>query len=85
MESTLDIASLKDLIRETMREVLQEERILLFKMLMPYVSDEEQAEIDAQFGSPLDEDDDEEWIDMTEWVKNGGQIPETGAEISAKI
>jgi hypothetical protein len=84
MESTLDIASLKDLIRETMREVLQEERILLFKMLMPYVSDEEQAEIDAQFGSPSD-DDDEEWIDMTEWVKNGGQIPETGAEISAKI
>ena len=38
MESTLDIASLKDLIRETMREVLNEERILLFKMLMPYVS-----------------------------------------------
>lgn len=85
MESTLDIASLKDLIRETIREVLQEERILLFKMLMPYVSDEEQSEIDAQFGSPLDEGDDEEWIDMTEWVKYGGQIPETGTKVSAKI
>jgi hypothetical protein len=85
MESTLDILGLKDLIRETMREVLKEERILLFKMLMPYVSDEEQAEIDAQFGSPLDEDEDEPWIDMTEWVKYGSQIPETSIEISTKI
>lgn len=85
MESTLDIASFKDLIRETMREVLQEERILLFKMLMPYISDEEQAEIDAQFGSPLDDDNDEEWTDMTGWVKYGDHIPETCAEISAKI
>jgi hypothetical protein len=85
MESTLDIAGLKDLIRETMREVLQEERILLFKMLMPYISDEEQSEIVAQFGSPLDEDEDEAWIDMTEWVKYGGQIPETSLEISTKI
>ncbi len=84
MESTIDIAGLKGLIRETMREVLQEERALLFKMLMPYVSDEEQAEIDAQFGTPL-EDDQEEWIDVTEWVKYGGQIPETGIEISTKI
>jgi hypothetical protein len=43
--------------------------------LLPYVSDEEQAEIETQFGSPLD-DDDKEWIDVTEWIKYGGQIPE---------
>jgi hypothetical protein len=42
---------------------------------IPYVSDEEQAEIDTQFGSPLD-DDDKEWIDVTAWIKYGGQIPE---------
>ena len=42
---------------------------------IPYVSDEEQAEIETQFGSPLD-DDDKEWIDVTEWIKYGGQIPE---------
>jgi hypothetical protein len=76
VESTIDITGLKALIKETMREVLQEERILLCKMLMPYISDEEQAEIDAQFGKP-DDDEDGEWIDMTEWVKHGGQIPET--------
>jgi hypothetical protein len=74
MESTIEIAGLKALIKETMREVLQEERILLCKMLMPYVSDAEQSEIDAQFGAP----DDEEWIDMTEWIKHGGTLPETG-------
>ena len=49
MESTIDIAGLKGLIRETMREVLQEERALLFKMLMPYVSDEEQSEFTIVF------------------------------------
>jgi hypothetical protein len=73
MESTIETAGLKALIKETMREVLQEERILLCKMLMPHVSNEEQAEIEAQFELP---EDDEEWIDMTEWVKNGGQIPQ---------
>ena len=74
MESTIEIAGLKALIRETMREVLQEERLLLCKTLMPYVSDAEQAEINAQFGAPNDED--EEWIDMTEWIKHGGTLPQ---------
>jgi hypothetical protein len=37
------------------------------------VSDDEQAEIDADFGSPSDYEDDE-LIDMTDWVKYGGQI-----------
>jgi hypothetical protein len=77
MDATFEIATLKELIRETMREVLQEERILLFKMLMPIISDEEQTSIENQFGLP-DENDDE-WIDMTEWTKNGGSIPQTSA------
>jgi len=77
MDATFEIATLKELIRETMREVLQEERILLFKMLMPIISDEEQTSIENQFGLP-DENDDE-WIDMTEWMKNGGSIPQTSA------
>ena len=50
MDTTFEIATLKELIRETMREVLQEERILLFKMLMPIISDEEQTSIENQFG-----------------------------------
>ena len=75
MGSTIEVAGLKALIKETMREVLQEERLLLCKMLIPFVSDAEQAEINAQFGAPDDED--EEWIDMTEWVKHGGTVPQT--------
>jgi hypothetical protein len=67
VESIIEIAGLKALIKETMREVLQEERLLLCKVLMPYVSDEEQSEINAQFGAPDEEDG--ESIDMTEWVK----------------
>lgn len=66
-------SELKVLIKESVREVLREERLLLCQILMPYVSDDEQAEIDADFGFPSDYEDDE-LIDMTDWVKYGGQI-----------
>jgi hypothetical protein len=42
---------------------------------VPSISDEEQAEIDAQFGRP-DDAAGEAWIDMTEWVKHGGELPQ---------
>ena len=73
----MEIQELKALIKESVREVLQEERLLLCQLLMPYVSDEEQAEIEAEFGSPSDYDD-EELIDMTDWVKHGGKISQAG-------
>lgn len=73
----MEILELKSLIKESVREVLREERLLLCRVLMPYVSDEEQAEIEAEFGSPSDHNDDE-LIDMTHWVKHGGQIPQAG-------
>jgi hypothetical protein len=41
---------------------------------VPFISDEEQAEIEARFGSP-DDVAGEAWIDMTEWVKYGGALP----------
>jgi hypothetical protein len=66
-------SELKVLIKESVREVLREERLLLCQILMPYVSDDEQAEIDADFGSPSDYEDDD-LVDMTDWVKYGGQI-----------
>jgi hypothetical protein len=37
------------------------------------ISDEEQSEINAQFGAPEEQDGDA--IDMTKWVKTGGQLP----------
>lgn len=55
----MEIQELKSLIKESVREVLREERLLLCQVLMPYVSDEEQAEIEAEFGFPSDYDDDE--------------------------
>jgi hypothetical protein len=71
------IQELKALIKESVREVLREERLLLCQSLMPYVSEEEQVEIEAEFGSPSDYEDDE-WIDMTHWVKYGSQISQAG-------
>ncbi len=63
---------LKALIKESLREVLREERLNLCKLLMPYVSDEEQAEIDASLGPP--DTDDDESVDLTHWVQHGGSI-----------
>jgi len=75
MESTeaLNSETLKALIKDSLREVLREERLHLCKLLMPFVSDEEQAEIEAQVGSPKDVDA-SETIDLTDWVKHGGSI-----------
>lgn len=69
----MEIKELKALIKESMREVLREERLLLCKTLIPYVDDTEQAELEAEFGLPTDYDDDET-VDMTAWVKHGNQI-----------
>ena len=69
----MEIRELKTLIKDTMREVLREERLILCKILTPYVDDAEQAELEAEFGSPSDYDENE-MIDMTTWVKHGNQI-----------
>jgi len=66
----MEVRELRMLIKETMREVLREERLMLCKLLMPYVDDSEQAELEADFGFPSDYGDDEA-IDMTAWVKHG--------------
>ncbi|MEH2240718.1 hypothetical protein [Nostoc sp.] len=70
----MEIHELKALIKESIREVLREERMLLCQVLIPYVSDEEQAELNEIFGSPSDYGE-EESVDLTEWVRYGNQIP----------
>ena len=70
----MEIQELKALIKESVREVLREERLLVCQSLVPYVSNEEQAEMEAEFGFPSDYKA-EEFIDMTHWVKYGSQIP----------
>lgn len=69
----MEIQELKTLIKETMREVLREERLILCKLLTPYVDDVEQADLEAEFGSPVDYSEAES-VDMTAWVKHGNQI-----------
>lgn len=65
----MEAQELKALIKESFREVLREERLLLCWLLMPYVSDEEQADIEAEFGSSQDYENDE-LIAMTSWVRD---------------
>lgn len=69
----MEAGELKALIKESIREVLKEERMLLCQVLIPYVSEEEQEELDKILGSPSDYED-EEWVDMTDWVKHGHKI-----------
>ncbi len=71
----MDTLDLKALIKESMREVLREERLMLCQVLVPYVSEAEQTELEDEFGSPSDYDD--EAIDMTDWVKHGSQTAKT--------
>jgi hypothetical protein len=71
----MEAKELKALIKESLREVLREERLLLCNALMPYVSDAEQQELEATFGLPSDYAD-EEVFDMTDWVQHGNQVPQ---------
>jgi hypothetical protein len=57
-------------VRETMIEVLKKERLALCLALIPRVSDKEMQEIQEQFGSPSDYDQND-FVDMTDWVRNG--------------
>lgn len=74
MESTnaLTTESLKALIKESLREVLREERLNLSQLLMPFVSDEEQAEIEASLGFP-ETYTDEEFVNLTDWVRQSSK------------
>ncbi len=56
-------------VQETMNEVLRKEKFAFIFSQMPYVSDEEQADIEEHFGLPSDYDR-AEFVDMTAWVRN---------------
>ena len=66
----MEANQLKQLIKDSLREVLREERLKLCQVLIPYVSDKEMQEIQAKLGSPADHKD-TEFINMTDWVKHG--------------
>jgi hypothetical protein len=66
----VEAEQLKQLVKESLREVLREERLKLCQVLIPYVSDKEMQEIEEKLGSPNDYKD-TEFLNMTDWVKNG--------------
>ncbi|PIQ94378.1 MAG: hypothetical protein COV68_04920 [Nitrospirae bacterium CG11_big_fil_rev_8_21_14_0_20_41_14] len=52
---TYDEEKLKDIIKEAVRDVLEDELMKMRLLLAPYVSDEEQKEIEESYGKPSKE------------------------------
>ena len=69
--NTLDALMLKTIIKESVREVMREEWLKFFEMLIPYVDDIEQADIEANF-NPVDYKDDG-FVDITGWFNREDQ------------
>jgi hypothetical protein len=59
----------KQLIKESVREVIREERLRLCQILIPSVSDKEMQEIQSKLGTAPDESQ-TEYTNMTNWVRN---------------
>lgn len=68
MRQTKAQNDLKKLIKESVREVLREERLGLCEIMVPHVSKKELNEIHTKLGSPADFREDD-FTDMTDWVK----------------
>jgi hypothetical protein len=68
MQKTLGQEDLKKFIKESIREVLREERLSLCEIMIPHASKKELNEIQTKFGSPSNYRE-EDFADMTDWVK----------------
>ena len=55
MKVSIDIKDLKNLIKEAVREVLEEEKIKFFLASLPEVSQEEMRDIEETHGTPGNE------------------------------
>jgi hypothetical protein len=60
---------LRQIIKDNIREVLQEERLSLFLALIPFVNEKEMQEIESKFPS-LQGYNHDKFVDMTQWVKS---------------
>lgn len=68
----MEANELKQLVKESVREVLREERLKLCQILIPFVSDKEMQEIEQKLGVPAHYDN-TKFINMTDWVRNGNR------------
>lgn len=75
---------LKALIKESVREVLREERLIQCNDLIPYVTDKEQTEIETEYGSPSDYETDE-WDKQIETDLAEGKLNQLIAKAEADI
>ena len=64
----IDREVLKALIKESVREVIREERFRVWQSAIPEVSDAEQAEIERELGTKPVPYDSSETVDMTAWL-----------------
>ena len=56
-------------LAESIREVLQEERLSLIQALIPSVKAQEMKEISQKFGTP-DNYNENDFVDMTDWLND---------------
>jgi len=63
----VDEKTFRKIVKESIRDVLREERLSLYEVLIPYVSKKEMREIEERYGSPSDYDE-KEFIDLTNWA-----------------
>lgn len=63
----VDEKTFRKIIKESIRDVLREERLSLYEVLIPYASKKELREIEERYGSPSDYDE-KEFKDLTDWV-----------------
>lgn len=66
---TISKSQLKELIKESISEVLKEERLTLIESIIPHVSKKEMNEIKKKYVSPQDYLI-SDFKDMTEWVNS---------------
>ena len=69
IKEKINTQDLKMLIKESVREVIKEERLALCDALIPYIDPAEQAEIETKYGVPTDYEE-QELIDMTDWIQD---------------
>jgi 2-phospho-L-lactate guanylyltransferase (CobY/MobA/RfbA family) len=68
MSQTIELnEELKKLIKSSIREVLEEERVSLIQALIPFVSKKEMADIVKRYGKPSDYSE-QEFVDKTNWL-----------------
>ncbi|MGH2575060.1 MAG: hypothetical protein ACRDFC_05095 [Ignavibacteria bacterium] len=64
---TLEKKELKRIIKQSIKEVLKEERLNMLDLLIPEVSEKEMLDIKKRYGSPSKYKK-EDFKDLTDWV-----------------